>query len=78
VIAPASTGKDRTSSTEVISTDHKNKGIRNKVMPLGRILRIVTIMLIEPMIDEAPAKCILRIARSTEAPAWPFKLDNGG
>jgi len=47
-------------------------------MPFGLILKIVTIILIEPKIEEAPAKCILRIARSTDGPACPFKLLNGG
>jgi hypothetical protein len=42
------------------------------------MLRIVTIILIDPRIEEAPAKCILRIARSTEGPACPLRLDNGG
>jgi hypothetical protein len=78
VIPPASTGKDRTRRTEVIRTDQMNKGIRNAVIPTGRILTIVTIMLIEPKIEEAPAKCILRIARSTEGPAWPLRLESGG
>jgi len=78
VIAPASTGSERTRRTEVISTDQRNSGIRNKVIPFGRIFRIVTIMLIEPIIEEAPAKCILRIAKSTDGPACPLRLDNGG
>jgi len=47
-------------------------------MPFGRMLKIVTIILIDPKIEEAPAKCILRIAKSTEGPAWPLMLLNGG
>ena len=35
-------------------------------------------MLIAPKIDEAPAKCILRIAKSTAAELWPIILLNGG
>jgi hypothetical protein len=42
------------------------------------MFKIVTIILIEPIIDEAPAKCILRIAKSTDGPAWPLRLDKGG
>jgi hypothetical protein len=78
VMPPASTGNDRRRRNDVIRTDHKNSGIRKRVIPLGRILRIVTIMLIEPKIDEAPAKCILRIATSTEGPACPLMPLNGG
>ena len=66
---PAKTGNDKTSNIEVINTDHKNNGILNIGIPFGRILRMVTIILIEPKIDEAPAICILKIARSTEGPA---------
>ena len=75
---PASTGSDKTNKTEVISTDHKNSGILNIGIPFGLILRIVTIILIEPRIEEAPAICMLKIARSTDGPLWPFKLLSGG
>ena len=47
-------------------------------MPCGRILMIVTIILIAPIIEEAPAMCILNIARSTEAPACDLMPLNGG
>jgi len=75
---PAKTGKDNTNKKEVISTDQINRGILKSVMPLGLILKIVTIILIEPKIEEAPAKCILKIAKSTDGPACPFKLLKGG
>lgn len=66
---PAKTGSDNTSKNEVIKTDQIKRGIRNNVIPLGRILKMVTIILIDPKIDEAPAKCMLRIAKSTDGPA---------
>jgi len=69
VIPAASAGRATTSSTDVIRTLHTNKGILNKGIPAGLIFKMVTIMLIEPRIEEAPAICILRIAKSTEAPA---------
>jgi hypothetical protein len=47
-------------------------------MPLGRILIMVTIILIEPKIEEAPARCMLKIARSTDGPACDFIPDSGG
>ena len=78
VIAPARTGKERTKRTEVIKTDQRKSGMRNKVIPFGRIFRIVTIILIDPIIDDAPARCMLKIAKSTDGPACPLRLDSGG
>jgi len=37
-------------------------------IPGQRILIIVTIKFIAPKIDDAPAKCKLKIAKSTEGP----------
>lgn len=78
VIPAANAGKATTSKIEVINTLHTNNGIRNMVIPSGRILTIVTIILMAPIIDEAPAKCILRIAKSTEAPACDLIPLSGG
>jgi len=66
VIAPANTGRDKSSKTAVIITDHTNKGIESIIIKTGRILRIVVIKLIAPKIEEIPAKCNLKIAKSTE------------
>ena len=52
--------------------------MRNRPMLLGRILRIVTIMLIAPIIDDAPARCILRMAISTDGPDCAFIPLRGG
>jgi hypothetical protein len=68
VIAPASTGNERSKRIVVITTDHTNKGIRSKVIPLDRILIAVVIKFTDPKIDEIPAKCREKIAKSTEAP----------
>jgi len=78
VIPPAKTGRESTNKNDVIRTDQINSGILNIVIPFGRMLRIVTIILIEPKIEEAPAKCILKIAKSTEGPAWPLIPLKGG
>jgi hypothetical protein len=69
VIAPANTGKERSKRTAVIITDQTNKGIRSKVIPSERILITVVIKFTAPKIDEIPAKCKEKIAKSTEAPA---------
>jgi len=62
----------------VIKTDHTNKGIRSKVIPLERILITVVIKFTAPKIDEIPARWREKIARSTEAPAWEILEDKGG
>jgi hypothetical protein len=41
-------------------------------------LIIVVIKLIAPKIDLAPAKCNLKIDKSTDAPAWAIPLAKGG
>lgn len=69
MIAPASTGSDRSSSSAVIATDHTNRGIRSGFMFFGFMLIVVEIKFTAPRIDETPAKCSEKIARSTDAPA---------
>jgi hypothetical protein len=78
VIPPASTGKDKRSKKEVISIDHTNSGSRCIVIPLARILKIVVIKLIAPVIEEMPAKCKLKIAKSTAGPECEILPDSGG
>jgi len=68
VIAPANTGSDKSSNTAVIRTDQTNSGIESKDIEADRMFIIVVIKLIAPKIEEAPAKCKLKIARSTEIP----------
>jgi len=56
VIAPAKTGRDKSNKIVVIITDQTNKGMRSKVIPLVRILIAVVIKLIDPKIEDTPAK----------------------
>lgn len=56
MIAPANTGRERTSKIAVINTDQMNRGSRAKDMEDLRILIIVVIKLIAPRIEDAPAK----------------------
>lgn len=67
-MAPAKTGRDNRSRIAVIKTDQTNKGIRSIVIPIDRILIIVVIKLIAPKIEDAPARCREKIAKSTEGP----------
>jgi hypothetical protein len=53
----------------VIITDHTNKGIRSREIPSERILITVVIKFTAPKIDEIPAKCKEKIAKSTDPPA---------
>ena len=54
VAPPASTGITAIKRYAVISQVQQNKGIFNKFMPGARMLRMVTMTLIAPMMDEAP------------------------
>jgi len=65
VIPPAKTGKDNNNKIAVIKIDQTNKGILSKVKPPCRPLIIVVIKFIAPPIEDAPAKCKLKIPRST-------------
>ena len=77
VSAPARTGSDRTSRNTVTSTDHTNSGIRCRVMPGARMLKIVVMKLIDPRIELMPATCSDRINRSIAGPPWPV-VESGG
>lgn len=78
VIAAAKTGRARRSMIAVISTDQTNKGILNIGIDVGFILMHVVIKLIAPRIEEAPARCSEKIARSTEGPECTMLPDSGG
>lgn len=68
VIAPAKTGRERRRSTAVISTDQAKSGTVSKVIEEDRMFKIVVIKLMAPRIEEAPARCKLKMAKSTEIP----------
>jgi len=52
--------------------------MRSNCIPCHRILITVVIKLIAPKIDEAPAKCNEKIAKSTDGPAWAMFAASGG
>ena len=54
VTAPARTGITAISRYAVINHDHTKSGIFIKVMPGALIFIMVTITLMDPMIDDAP------------------------
>src|SRR4029078_5336561 len=76
VMAPASTGNDSSSRKTVTRIDHTNNGILCRVMPGARMLKMVVMKLMAPRIEEAPARWIDRMAKSTAGPGWP-EVDSG-
>jgi len=67
-MAPANTGKDKINKMAVKNTDQTNRGNLCIVIPGTRIFNIVVMKFIAPNIEEIPAKCKLKIAKSTLAP----------
>src|ERR1700757_60853 len=76
VMAPARTGSDKSSRNTVTRIDHTNSGILCSVMPGARMLKMVVMKLMAPRIEEAPARWIDRMAKSTAGPGWP-EVDSG-
>ncbi len=64
----ASTGITPSSRKAVISQVQQNSGIFISVMPGARMFRMVTMMLIAPMMDDAPMMCSANIAMSMPGP----------
>ena len=54
----------------MINHVHTKSGIRMSVIPGARMLRIVVMMLIERMIEDAPMMWSAKIARSIPGPIW--------
>lgn len=77
-MAPARTGRDNRRRTTVIVTAQTKRGIRSRRSPCQRILITVVIKFTAPRIDEAPARCREKIAKSTDGPAWARFLARGG
>ena len=62
----------------VITTMHGLIMIFFMVMPGARMLRMVTMKLIAPRIDDMPARWSEKITRSIARPGWPVVPDSGG
>lgn len=67
-MAPAKTGKESRSKTAVTKTAHPNNGTRSIESPRERRFPSVLIKFTAPKIEETPAKCKEKIAKSTDAP----------
>eukprot|EP00036_Acanthoecidae_sp_10tr_P002009 CAMPEP_0182948750 /NCGR_PEP_ID=MMETSP0105_2-20130417/59915_1 /TAXON_ID=81532 ORGANISM="Acanthoeca-like sp., Strain 10tr" /NCGR_SAMPLE_ID=MMETSP0105_2 /ASSEMBLY_ACC=CAM_ASM_000205 /LENGTH=70 /DNA_ID=CAMNT_0025089045 /DNA_START=3444 /DNA_END=3656 /DNA_ORIENTATION=- len=68
VTAPAKTGITAISKKAVMSQVHTNKGIFIHVMPGARILKMVTMTLIAPIMDEIPIICTENTNNAVESP----------
>jgi len=77
-MAPARTGRANRRRIVVRNTDQTNRGVKSQERELDRILIMVEIKLMAPRIEEAPARCRLKIDRSTEAPEWAMLAARGG
>ncbi|MNL74025.1 hypothetical protein D3C87_1995800 [compost metagenome] len=77
VMPPARTGRESSSRNAVTRTDQAKSGILCSVMPGARMLRMVVMKLMAPRIDDAPATCSEKIARSTAGPGMPL-VESGG
>jgi hypothetical protein len=56
VIAPASTGRDKRSNTDVSRTDQTNNGVLCRVIPIALMLRMVVMKLMEETKLDVPAR----------------------
>jgi len=78
VIPPARIGSARISKITVKRTLHTKSLSRSQEVVWLRMLLIVVMKLALPKIEDAPAKWIEKIARSTLCPECPTLLDKGG
>jgi hypothetical protein len=78
VIAPARTGSDSSNSRAVMAIDHTNSRIRSGFTLFGFMLTVVVIKFTAARMNDNPAKCREKMARSTDAPACAIPLAGGG
>ena len=78
VIAPAKTGSDKINRKAVIKMAQTKRGNLCIVIPGALMLKTVVMKLTVPKIDEAPARCKLKMAKSTDPPEWKPIPASGG
>ena len=67
-------GKASTIRNCVTSVIQTNSGMRMRVMPGARMLRMVTMKFTPAMIDEAPSTCRLSIQKSIAGPGENWRV----
>ena len=75
VTPPASTGTTRISRKAVTSQVQTKIGISISFMPGARMLKMVTMMLMEASTEEMPRRWMAKIRKSMDMPTW---MDSGG
>lgn len=70
VMAPASTGRERSNRRAVIWIDQVKRVIFAGIAGEDCLLAPVVRKLIAPRIDLAPARCKEKMVKSTAAPLW--------
>ena len=78
ITIPANTGKDNNNNIAVTNIAHTNKGNLCRDIPGALIFNTVVIKLIAPNNEDTPAKCRLKIAKSTDPPEWDWIPAKGG
>lgn len=77
-MAPAKTGSESRSRMVVMKIDQTKRGTWSMDIPGLRIFRTVEIKLMAPKMEEAPARCKEKIAKSTAPPLWAEQPARGG
>lgn len=77
-MAPARTGRDRSSKTAVMVTAQTNRDSRSGRIPFHRMLIAVVIKFKAPRIEDTPARWREKIAKSTDGPEWARFPERGG
>ena len=75
---PANTGRDSNNNIAVTKIAHTNNGNLCKDIPGALMFNTVVIKLIAPNKEDTPARCKLKIAKSTEPPECDCIPANGG
>ena len=75
---PANTGKDNNNKIAVIKIAHTNNGNLCRDIPFVLILSVVLIKFMAPNNEDTPARCKLKIAKSTDPPECDCIPANGG
>jgi hypothetical protein len=78
VIAPAKTGNDSNNKIAVTNIAHTNKGNLCIDIPFVLIFNTVLMKFIAPSNELTPARCKLKIAKSTEPPECDWIPAKGG
>lgn len=77
VILPASTGRDNNKRKAVSKAAQANMGMISRERATDRMLTMVVMKFSEPRIEEIPARCSEKIAKSTALPLCP-NVERGG